>query len=465
MVNLEDYSLSSTRELLDRQIRIWGEENQCKLQNSNVLLLGGDYASEMVLAGLVGLGIGNILVMDNSSQKSSKASFLAPKCKTMARIRKFPETLNKINPFVKVKSVKSFFSRSLLNYYNFNPQVIIDTTNSFSSKMSVLDYLQKRRSKTFLSSFVNKTKCSVTRFIDSPNNSNVLLDSNGIANDSEQGISPSGVAAGIILEDLRKGLINLEGDFPLEKKVMYNINSSERTSIVNNLDNNPSKEYLRNAKCLVAGAGGIGTYVALNLALSGFKNIDILDYDEISETNLNRQILFYEKVGEKKAKTLKQRIKKITSLNARDFSDQKDKITPESFNLLRRRNYSLIFGCFDNVRARYLLNYFAIDLKVPYIDGSTSTSIGSVFSYYPKQTHCVSCKKNLALEEEVKHSCAHADPSVVMPNMIIGSMMVGEAINLLSGRDRRCKTIAYDNNHPLRIYQKPSPPRKPDCRC
>jgi molybdopterin/thiamine biosynthesis adenylyltransferase len=460
-----DYSLGSTRELLDRQIRIWGEENQCKLQDSNVLLLGGDYASEMVLAGLVGLGVGNILVMDNSSQESGKASFLAPKCKSVKRIRKFPETLNKINPFVNVKSVKSFFSRSLLNYYNFNPQVIIDTTNNYSSKMSVLDYLQKRKGKVFLSSFVNKTKCSVTRFINPPNNSNALLDSNGIADDSEQGISPSGIAAGIILEELRKELISLDGDSPLEKKVMYNINSIKRTSIINDLDNNPSKEYLDTAKCLVAGAGGIGTYVALNLALSGFKNLDILDYDEVSETNLNRQILFYEKVGQKKAKTLKQRIKKMKSINARDFSEEKYKINSESFDFLRKRNYSMIFGCFDNVRARYLLNYFAVDLKIPYIDGGTSSSLGSVFSYYPRNSACVSCKKNLDLEEEVHHSCAHADPSVVMPNMIVGSMMVGEAMNLLSGRDRRCSTIAYDNNHPQRIYQKPSPPRKSNCRC
>jgi len=460
----DNYSLNSTRELMDRQIRIWGEENQAKLQNSKVLILGGDYASEMVLAGLVGLGIGNILVMDNREQAITKSSFLAPKYKYPIKIRKFPETLNKINPFVNAKSVKSFFSRSILNYYNFNPQIIIDTTNNYSSKMNVLDYLQKRSGKLFLSCFADGNKCSVTRFMPSPNNSNVLLDPNGINEDCKQGISPSGVAAGIILEELRKGLIHLERDSPLEKKVMYNINSSERTSLLNSTNYSAVAD-LSTKRCLVAGAGGIGTYVALNLALSGFRNIDILDYDEVSETNLNRQILFYEKVGQKKAKTLKERIKQMASVNSKDFSEEKHKITPDSFNFLRKKNYSLIFGCFDNIRARYLLNYFAIDLKIPYIDGSTSTAVGSVISYYPHQSHCVSCKKNLVLEEEVRHSCAHADPSVVMPNMIIGSMMVGEAINILSGRDRRCKTMAYDNNHPQRIYQKPSPPRRPDCRC
>lgn len=456
------YSLDSTRELTDRQIRIWGEKNQETLQNSNVLVVGEDYVSEMVLAGLVGLGIGNILIMSNPTNSITKPSFLSPDLKQKRCVKKFPTVLNQINPFVNIKVAKSYFSRSLLNYYNFNPNAIIDTTNDNLSKMKILDYLEKRKGKIFLSSYSGQRKSNVTRFNSSPNNCNLLLDSQGINEDSEQGIVPSGIASGIMLEELRKGLIPLEGDSLLERKIRYNLDASDRISATNL--QSPARD-LKNLKCLVAGAGGIGTYVALNLALSGFKKIDILDYDEIHESNMNRQILFYGMVGEKKAKILRERIKKITPTNSQAFSSEENKITSDSFNFLRRKNYSMIFGCFDNVRARYLLNYFSVDLKIPYIDGGTSISRGSVFTYLPNKSSCVSCKKNLKLEEEVRHSCDHADPSVVMPNMIVGSLMVGEAINILSGIDKSCETIAYDNNDPKRIYQKPSPPKKGGCRC
>ncbi len=69
--------------------------------------------------------------------------------------------------------------------------------------------------------------------------------------------------------------------------------------------------YLQTVCIGIAGAGGLGSNCAMHLARSGFKKFIIADFDQIEESNLNRQFYFMEQVGKSKVEALCDNLKSI----------------------------------------------------------------------------------------------------------------------------------------------------------
>ena len=70
-------------------------------------------------------------------------------------------------------------------------------------------------------------------------------------------------------------------------------------------------ERLAAASVGVAGAGGLGSNCAVALARAGVGRIVVADFDEVSESNLDRQYFFRDQVGEKKVYALEANIARI----------------------------------------------------------------------------------------------------------------------------------------------------------
>jgi sulfur carrier protein ThiS adenylyltransferase len=92
------------------------------------------------------------------------------------------------------------------------------------------------------------------------------------------------------------------------------------------------KEKLAHKRVGIAGCGGLGSNCAVALARVGIGTLVIVDFDVISESNLNRQYFFFDQIGLKKVLALKENIGRINPMVKVYSSDVK--LVPDNIALL-----------------------------------------------------------------------------------------------------------------------------------
>ena len=75
-------------------------------------------------------------------------------------------------------------------------------------------------------------------------------------------------------------------------------------------------DILRRSVVGIAGAGGLGSNVALSLARAGVGKLIIADSDRIEPSNLNRQQYFIDQVGRRKVEALRENLLRVNPFSA-----------------------------------------------------------------------------------------------------------------------------------------------------
>ncbi len=76
----------------------------------------------------------------------------------------------------------------------------------------------------------------------------------------------------------------------------------------------PGQQKLKAAKVLIVGAGGIGAPAALNLAAAGVGRLGVVDDDQVSLSNLQRQVLYAEAdIGRSKVEAAHEKLSALNS--------------------------------------------------------------------------------------------------------------------------------------------------------
>ena len=190
---------------------------------------------------------------------------------------------------------------------------------------------------------------------------------------------------------------------------------------------------LKNARVLMIGAGGLGSPGLLYLAAAGVGTIGIVEFDEVDESNLQRQVIHGQSdIGRPKAESARDSIAEINPLvnvivhNERLDNDNVKQIFS---------GYDLIVDGTDNFATRYLVNDAAYFLEIPYVWGSIYRFDGQASVFAPSLAEDAPCYRCLYPEPPppgMVPSCAEGGVLGVLCASI-GSIQTNEAIKLLTG--------------------------------
>jgi molybdopterin/thiamine biosynthesis adenylyltransferase/rhodanese-related sulfurtransferase len=190
---------------------------------------------------------------------------------------------------------------------------------------------------------------------------------------------------------------------------------------------------LKNAKVLVIGAGGLGSPALLYLAAAGVGTIGIAEFDEVDESNLQRQIIHGQSdIGRPKAESARDAINEANPyVNVVVHNERLD--NDNVFAVFE--GYDLIVDGTDNFATRYMVNDAAYFLKIPYVWGSIYRFDGQASVFAPSMSPDAPCYRCLYPEPPppgMVPSCAEGGVLGVLCASI-GSIQVNEAIKVLTG--------------------------------
>ncbi|AIR68398.1 molybdopterin-synthase adenylyltransferase MoeB [Dickeya fangzhongdai] len=220
-----------------------------------------------------------------------------------------------------------------------------------------------------------------------------------------------------------------------------------------------AQERLKASRVLIVGLGGLGCAAAQYLTSAGVGRLTLLDFDTVSLSNLQRQVLHRDdRIGMPKVESARLTLQGI---------NPHVHITPVQGNLdddallALVMQHDVVVDCTDNVSIRDRLNRLCFMQKTPLVSGAAIRMEGqiSVFTYQPAEP-CYRCLSRLFGDSAL--TCVEA--GVMAPLVgVIGSLQALETIKLLAryGQPLAGKLLLFDAM--TMQFREMRLPKNPDC--
>jgi molybdopterin/thiamine biosynthesis adenylyltransferase len=202
----------------------------------------------------------------------------------------------------------------------------------------------------------------------------------------------------------------------------------------------PGQQRLKAATAAIVGVGGLGAPAALYLAAAGVGRLRLIDDDEVSLSNLQRQIVYRSAdVGAPKAERARA---VLAELNAHVAVEaERQRLTDANAAYLLRGADVVLDGS-DDFATRYAVNAACHELGLTLVSGAVGRWDGQVAVFAPEGP-CYRCFVPEAPPDA--ETCARAGVVGALTG-VIGSMMALEAIKRVAqaGQTLTGRVLLYD---------------------
>ncbi len=191
-----------------------------------------------------------------------------------------------------------------------------------------------------------------------------------------------------------------------------------------------AQERLRAARVLVVGAGGLGSAVLQYLAAAGVGTLGIVECDTVSESNLQRQVLYTD--ADLNRPKVEAAARRVEALNpAAWVVTYPDRLTEENAAEILA-GFDIVADCTDNYPTRYVIDRTAGRLRMPMVYGTAQDAGGQVSVF-----HAEGAGSYADLYPEPEPNRPERPIGVLSPVPgIVGSIQAMEVVKLATGFGR-----------------------------
>ncbi|MEX2724953.1 MAG: ThiF family adenylyltransferase [Candidatus Freyarchaeota archaeon] len=212
---------------------------------------------------------------------------------------------------------------------------------------------------------------------------------------------------------------------------------------------------LKQSKVVVMGMGGLGCPASIYLAAAGVGNLVLVDKESSELSNLNRQILHWQKdLGRPKVLSAKEKIEELNSeINVEAI---KTEINEKNIGELAS-GATVILDAMDNFKVRFLINRVCVEKAIPFVHAGIYGFQGQMTTIVPGKGPCLRCIFPQSPPEAERFPVAGVTPGV------LGVLQAMEVIKLIVGLGEPLigKILFFDGEDMTFITCEV--PRNPDC--
>lgn len=187
---------------------------------------------------------------------------------------------------------------------------------------------------------------------------------------------------------------------------------------------------LMDAKVLVVGAGGLGAPIALYLAAAGIGKIGIVDGDSVDLSNLQRQVIHFEKdINTPKVDSAKE---KMLAINPEiEVETYQECLRADNIREIIR-GYDFLVDGTDNFPTKFLVNDACVMEDIPFSHGGILRFDGQTMTVVPGKSACYRCAFRQPPPPDAVPTCSQAGVLGAIAGML-GTIQAAEVLKFVTG--------------------------------